>query len=123
MLFKGEDMFDPTLITLSARFPRLYLNHFCFGVEIVFCPINSPLVAVAIIRSLSKKFEKTLFVGFTQSKEIEGLMLCADPHNFFLLPKEMRNAIAVAIESFRNDGMIIPMVLVNQEQSKECLEG
>ncbi len=112
-------MFDPTLLVLSARLPRLHLNHFCFGVEIVFCPINSPLVAVAIITSLNKKFEKTLFVGFAQSKKIEGLVLCADPRNFSILPKEVRNAIAVAIESFRNDGMILPLMFVKQERSSE----
>lgn len=103
-----------SLQPLPVCYPKLCLSHFLQSVEVVFPPINSPTVAFVFVKDyVMKGFVRCLSLRFIQGDEGSGEFFIYEENEraFSLLSKEMRVAIVRAIESFRNDGVVIVRVL------------
>ncbi|MBI5798763.1 MAG: hypothetical protein HZB10_02430 [Candidatus Yonathbacteria bacterium] len=88
------------------RFPRLRFGYFSQEIEIAFFPVNSPYVALVSIKYRRAITSATKLFRFSNDEKIEGNITCPADKAFKGLPKEVRNAISKAIESFRNDCMV-----------------
>lgn len=100
-------MFSDKFIVLGTRSPAIFLDHFDQEVEIRFCPANDPMVAAVTIDYANVSFDQIRILRFAHCRREKGIIFCLDEKDFRNLPKEVRNAITHAIESFRNDCMVI----------------
>ncbi len=93
---------------LPARFPRLFLSQFSQEIEIAFAPVNGKLVAIVKMTHFGASVANIIVFPFIYNKnEGEFSVVVDSEHSFEKLPKEIRNAILQAIESFRNDDMVV----------------
>ena len=100
-------MFIDMLPRFPEKLPRLTITHFSQEIEVAFLSVNSPDVAVVSVKYWQTRTSNTQIFRFVASETEEGLVVCLDDKWFKNLPREIRKTISCAIESFRNDCMVV----------------